>query len=168
MALLFWDASALAKRYFGEVGSATVNALFGHTASQDMATTPWGYAETYSILLRRRNSGVIDPPTFTTSVSALQAEVVNGPDFLLMSVSDPVVFASVSLMGQHNLNSTDAILLTLLLEFARLPDAPTCVLVAADKRLVRAAQSEGLKTLNPELVPAADAAAFLAPHYRPA
>jgi hypothetical protein len=42
MALLFWDASALVKRYTSEVGRETVNALFAIAPMRDMATTPWG------------------------------------------------------------------------------------------------------------------------------
>ena len=35
---------------------------------------------------------------------------------------------------------------------ARSEDAPECVVVASDKRLLRAAEAEGLQTLNPETV----------------
>src|SRR5687768_4012306 len=113
MTLLFWDASALVKRYFPEVGSETVDALFAAVPMPDMATTPWGYAEAYSILLRRLNSGVLDLPSFTTAVTALQAEVVDSTDFGLMSVSDEIIFASIMLMRQQNLNATDAAILTM-------------------------------------------------------
>jgi hypothetical protein len=68
MALLFWDASSLAKRYFGEVGSDTVNAVFAAAAGKDMATTAWGYAETYSLLVRRLNSGAIEKRWLVTNV----------------------------------------------------------------------------------------------------
>lgn len=76
---LFWDASALSKRYFGEVGSETVNALFDQVPMSDMATTPWGYLETYSILVRRFNGGAVDLPTFTAILSALQSETGDSP-----------------------------------------------------------------------------------------
>ena len=51
MALLFWDASALVKRYMPETGRATVNALFENDPLPEMMGTPWGYLETYSILM---------------------------------------------------------------------------------------------------------------------
>ena len=73
MAILFWDASALAKRYAPELGSDTVNTLFDRSAAHEMATTPWGYAETYSILLRRLNGGIVDPADFVIAVTAIQA-----------------------------------------------------------------------------------------------
>jgi hypothetical protein len=86
VALLFWDTSALAKRYFGEAGSDVVNAIFSGVGPHAMATTPWGYAEAYSVLLRRLNAGSLDLPTFTTVVTALQAGVVADPDFGLLPV----------------------------------------------------------------------------------
>src|SRR5579859_7544484 len=121
MALFFWDASALAKRYFGEVGSDTVNAIFASVPLGDMATTPWGYTETYAILVRRLNSGLIDLPTFTTSVTSLQAEVVTNPDFSLYSISDTTIFASISTIQNHNLNATDSAILTMLLDLMKTP-----------------------------------------------
>ena len=161
MALLFWDASALAKRYTAEVGRETANAVFSNRGRHEMASTPWGYAETYSILLRRFNGSVIDGPSFATAVTTLQAEVVNDPDFGLMTITDAVVFSSIAAMRRHNLNATDAVLLMLLLEFSRAPGAPQCIVIASDQRLLRAAQAEGFSILNPETLAAADVPDFL-------
>jgi predicted nucleic acid-binding protein len=164
MALLFWDASALAKRYVAEVGTATVNILFTSASAHDRATTPWSYAETYSLLLQKLNSGVIDRPMFTTAVSTLEAEVVRNPDFGLLSISDAMVFASIGIISQHNLNATDAAILALLLDYTRvLPSGRSgCVVIAADRRLLRAADAEGLKMLDPEILSTAGVPAFLA------
>jgi predicted nucleic acid-binding protein len=54
--------------------------------------------------------------------------------------------------------TADAALLYAYLSHARIQSAAgmTCILVAADQRLVRAAEAEGLATLNPERVAAAD------------
>jgi hypothetical protein len=67
-------------------------------------------------------------------------------------------------MRQHNLNATDAAILTMLLEQVppTVPDSPVCVVIAADRRLLRAADAEGFRTLNPEIFPAAAVPAFLA------
>src|SRR5687768_15744835 len=129
MALLFWDASAIVKRYWHEEGSDTVDAVFAHSSGHTMATTPVGYAETYSILLRRLNSGVLDIPTFSMAASALETEVVVGEDFGLMSITDTIV-----IMRKHNLNSTDAAIVALLVGYGRTPGSETVLLIAADKR----------------------------------
>jgi len=60
------------------------------------------------------------------------------------------------------LNSTDAAILTMLLDLMQSPVAPSYVLVAADQRLLRAAHSEGVRTLDPQAMSSADVPTFLA------
>lgn len=161
---ILWDASGFAKRYYSETGQAAVNAVFAAVPPQNMTSTPWGYAETYSILLQRYNDGTLDSNAFRDAVTELRTEVLGRPGFRILSISDAMIFGSLSVMRTHSLNSTDAAILSAFLRFQRaLPSvSPPCLLVASDKRLLRAAESEGLKTLNPELLPAADMVAFLA------
>ena len=161
MPVAFWDASALIKRYLAETGSQTVNAIFAAPQKLEMVTTPSGYTETYAALLRKRNGGILNQSEFGTAVIALQNEVIHTVDFGLISVSDEIIFASIEIIHRHNLNSTDAALLTVLLEFSRSSGISTCVLIASDQRLLRAAAAEGLATLNPEhVLPDAVAAAL--------
>jgi predicted nucleic acid-binding protein len=164
VALLFWDASALIKRYLPEAGSVTVDALFQARAHHAFATTPWSYAETYSALLRRMNSGQIRQQTWSVAVAALQAEVAGSPDFQFETVEDAVVFRSIALIRTHNLNATDAAILTLLLDHRQSlpPGSPPLVLVASDQRLLRAAAAEGLVTVNPEILHPAQVPGLLA------
>ncbi len=160
--LIFWDASGLAKRYSIEEGSATVNAIFAQVSHTRMTSTPWGYIETYSLLLRRYNSGILKAVDFTDAVHLLEAEVGANANFALLSVSDDALFASIAVMHKHNLNSTDAAILAMLLRTLPSPVPPDFVLIAADKRLLRAASAEGMKTLDPAALPAPDVPAFLA------
>jgi len=88
--------------------------------------------------------------------------VVDNPDFEMLAITEEDIFASILMMRRHNINSTDAAILTLLLAYAQTPGALTCLLIAADKRLLRAAEAEGLATLNPEAVLPADVPALLA------
>ncbi len=168
MPLLFWDASGLVKRYYSEAGSATVNSIFdGVSHSGDasvMISTFWGYTETYAILARKRNSGVIKTDAMANAMSALFYEVAVAEDFLLLSIDDETVMESVTHILSHNINSADAALLTAFLDYqASLPEGdPPCILVTADLRLTRAAQAEGLQTLNPEALTPQEASAFLA------
>ncbi len=161
MPTLLWDASALAKRYTEESGSKAVQALFANVPMSQMVSTIWGYAETFSILLRRHNQGVISAKAFGKAASSLETEFVFNPDTTLLSIDDAAVLVSISLMKKHNLNATDAAILTIFLRYSQSPGMPICVLVAADKRLLRAAQAEGLKPLNPEGFDEADVPVFL-------
>jgi predicted nucleic acid-binding protein len=141
-----------------------VNALFVHAHPHQLATTPWSYAETYSILLRKLNSSAINQALFAIAISALEAEVVYGPAFGLFSISDATVFASTAMMSSHNLNATDAAILTLLLEYSQaLPSGRAgCVVIAADRRLLRAADVEGFRTIDPEALAPVDVPGLLA------
>lgn len=163
MLQLLWDASALSKRYYEEEGSEAVDAIFAAVPSPGLIAHI-GYAETAAILRRKLNQGDIDFAGFQQARLLLEAEVLLSTGFGLLSVEDTDVLDGVALTDLHNINSTDASILATYLRRARSqpPSAPACVLVAADRRLLRAAEAEGLRTLNPELVPAADIPAFLA------
>ena len=68
-------------------------------------------------------------------------------------------------MEAYNINSTDATLLTLFLRYKQTftPDSGAVfVLVAADDRLVRAAEAEGLVAVDPETLAEANVPEFLA------
>lgn len=163
MPALLWDASALAKRYSPEVGSDTVDALFAASPPAQMILTFLGYAETYSVLLRKQNRGTISPATFSAARSALRSEVIDAPGFDLLIVDEDDILSSIDLMDRHNLNASDAAILAAYLRCATSPmRGAGCVLVAADQRFLRAGQSEGLSVLNPEGFPAADVATLLA------
>ena len=149
MAVVFWDVSGLAKRYTEEKGRTTVNAVFAAVPSRDMFVTPLGYAETYSILLCKRNGGILDALAFVTATSDLRVEVLDNRDSGLLPISDSLFFGRLSLMQAYNINSVDASILATFLRFQRAAAGP-CLLVAADKRLLRAAAAEGLNSLNPE------------------
>jgi hypothetical protein len=73
------------------------------------------------------------------------------------------ILGGIDMIDRHNLNSADASILASFLGFAQVhPPGTICIVVAADRRLLRAAQAEGLRTLNPELIAPADVPAFVA------
>lgn len=126
-----------------------------------MATTFPIYAEAHSIMLRKRNRHGISEAMFRTAKSLLRAEVIQSLDFVVLAADTSDVLTGIDLMERHNINSSDATFLAVCLRYA-LTTSDIGVVVAADSRLIRASIAEGLKALNPESVPAADAAAFLA------
>jgi predicted nucleic acid-binding protein len=164
MVILLWDASALAKRYSLETGTDSVDALFALVPANQMVATFLGYAETYWTLLHKRNRGDITGPTFRAAVSLMQAEVLDSVDFGMLSLDDTAILGGIEYIERYNLNSSDAAILVAFQGYAQAEAAVggSCVLVAADQRLLHAAQVEGLATVNPELLPVADVAAFLA------
>lgn len=162
MPQLLWDASALVKRYYLEIGTQTVVALWSISPSQ-MLTTYIGYVETAAILQRRRNGGHLSSSEFLNARAFLDSEVFNNSTFALLSVSDASFVSGMALTERHNINATDAAILSAYLDYSASSTSTTgsCVLVASDQRLLRSAASEGLFTLNPETLSAADVPAFI-------
>jgi predicted nucleic acid-binding protein len=150
--VLLWDASALAKRYAPEIGSASVDALFAAVAAAQMAVTFLGYAETYSILLRKHNRGDISTTTFAAAKSKLRTDIINDLDFVLLAVDEAATLDGIDRMERHNINSSDAAILATYKTYDSNPlvAATACVLVSSDQRLLR------------EIVAAADIPTFLA------
>jgi len=164
MPVLLWDASALAKRYSPELGSDTVDALFQAVPSIQMVTTFQGYAETLSVLVRKRNRWQIAAATFAAAKSLLRLEILENPDLNLIAVDVATVLDGIELIERHNLNESDAATLAAFLRHSKTPSiaGQPMVLIGSDHRLLRAAQAEGLMVLNPERLAAADVPQFLA------
>jgi predicted nucleic acid-binding protein len=155
-----WDASALVKHYFIEVGSTSVDALLAAEVPQ--VTTLIGVAETAANLRRKRNEGGLSERAFRAVRTALEAEVFSSGRLLALSVEDSDWLGGIRLADRHNLNSSDGAILSRLLRHAPPAGAGTRVLLAADRRLLRAAAAEGLSTANPETLTAAEIVALLA------
>jgi predicted nucleic acid-binding protein len=147
----FLDASGLAKRYTLEHGAERIDQLFAAPRDRLMCLT-LGVAEVVSVLVRRRNGGQLPPAAFAQGMINLKAEVIDAADFATLSLADQVVLDSLPLIDRHSINSTDAVVLQLCLEVAgRLrAGGDGLVLVTSDRRLLKAAQAEGLSTFDPE------------------
>jgi predicted nucleic acid-binding protein len=160
---IIWDASALVKRYVAEIGSQTANALFMAIPPAQMTTTIMSYSETFAALWRKQNQSILSDAAFSTAQAALGNEVVGNADFVVLGLEFDDILNGIELIERHSLNSTDAAILPAFLRFATpLRASAVSVLVASDRRLLRAAKAEGLEVLDPEMVPAADIPAFLA------
>jgi len=159
----FFDASALAKRYHNERGSDVVNRLLDELLSsgpERVAISPLILSETISVLARYRNAGRIPAELFERAAASVLLE---GRAMDLQSVDDEVVLRSIPLIGRHNLNASDALYLHQALDLDGLLQLMehNLVLVASDRRLLRAAEQEGLVTLDPEEATPSDAEGFL-------
>ena len=149
----FFDASALVKRYVRESGSELVNFLFANVPLKRLKCLTLGGAEVFWICVRKKNDGRITPQQFTQAVANLQLEVIaDDSDFQTISIPDSLVWDSLDLVETYSLNSVDGIVLRSALDVASelRETSNNLVLVASDKRLLRAARAEGLLTFNPE------------------
>jgi len=152
MKFFYIDASALCKRYVPENGTTVMNHLFARVRQEQMMCLMIGVGEVISIFVRKKNSQRITSKAFAQAMADFRLEVIDASDFELISPDDAQMMASWYFIEKHSLNSNDAILLCSALDIASElhPEYDDLVLVAADERLMRAAETERLKTYNPE------------------
>ena len=159
------DASALAKRYIPEPGSALVNAILDAVPPGRLIVLNIGMGEIVSILVRKRNAGVISQAYFDQAIANFETEIIRSADVNKASVPSRLVTGSLPLIVAHSINSTDAITLKSALAIARRLRAAgdDLALVASDQRLLRAAQADGLLRFNPEFQDQAALTVLVAP-----
>jgi len=147
----YWNAGALVKRYAPESGTPLVNLLFARVPLSRMLCLNLAIGEVISVFVRRRNEGLITEAVFSQAMADFRVEVLDSA-FRLVSLEDRLIFASHPLIVAHSLNATDALVLRSALDVrAALRQAGgDVVLIAADRRLLRAAEAEGLQIFNPE------------------
>jgi predicted nucleic acid-binding protein len=165
MNFFFLDASALAKRYSLEDGADQVDHLFGKVPRNRLMCLLLGAAEVLSVLVRRRNGGRLSASSFSQGVVNLHAEIIEATDFQTLPAENDLIIAALPFLERYSVNSTDAIVLRLALDFADQfhSSGNNLVLVTSDQRLLRAAQAEGLLTFNPETQSQTDLDALLGP-----
>ena len=150
-AYFYMDPSALVKRYHAEQGTELVNKLFEELEARKKRFTAsvWAIAEGAAVLNRIKNELKIKEDDFAKILTAFFSEI---KQFHFLEVNDGRVLASIPYALTHNINSSDALHLKTLKDLERAVNllGERVVLVAADKRFLRAAQNEGVATINPE------------------
>jgi predicted nucleic acid-binding protein len=151
---VYLDASALVKRFRHELGSEVVDDTIERVSTHDprrLVVSTLTTLETLSILNRRRNEAQIPLQAFILSLRGVIGQIKRFFHYLVLD--DHFLIASAKYTIKHNINSADAIHLAILLalqETLRQNDGEL-VCMAADKRLARAARTEGISVVDPEL-----------------
>ena len=158
------DASALVKRYHNEAGAEIVQELTDTLLADEprRALVSWStLAETLAALNRKKNAEVISQSIYQAIKTRLLLEA---REMNILSVTDTTIRDSLGLIEHHNINASDALFLRQALDWqAQLPEGDGVVMVAADQRLLRAAETEGLAMLDPEQSKVAAVKSFLIP-----
>ena len=115
---VYFDASALIKRYTQESGTPVVNEVFRLAPADLRMCLSLGLLEVVSILVRKRNDGRIQEDFFRKALTAFKAEVAQDESFSKLSVDDALILDSSALIEKYGLNATDAVLLRSVLERA--------------------------------------------------
>jgi hypothetical protein len=101
-------------------------------------------------LNRHKNEGRIPSLLVQQAVARL---LVEASDMDVQPLNEAIVMESLPLISKHNVNASDALYLhqvMLLKNLLRRVDHDV-ILVASDRRLVRAATAEGISVLDPEI-----------------
>lgn len=150
---IYFDASALLKRYAHETGTPLINELFHRIPMNRMTCSTLGILEIISILVRKRNDGRVSQLLFDQAMIEFRSEIIDRDDFSATPVDDDLIYASSNLIEKHNLNSNDTIILQSALNFRQALrfQGHDLLILTSDKRLGRAAQAEGLIVFDPEI-----------------
>lgn len=148
---LYFDASALVKRYAAEDGTALVNEIFHRFPLNQLTCATIGVLEIVSVLVRKHNDGRLPSQLFEQAMLELKQEIIENEDFGITAIDNTLIITALALIGQHNLNATDAIILKSCLDFQTGLSDGQVILCTSDKRLGRAAQEEGLLVFDPEM-----------------
>jgi len=145
--VIFFDASAAAKRYFYETGSARVNRLWsGPDFFFSLAIL---HCELTSALNRKRRARALPRGAYP----ALKRQI--GEDLRKIQavpINAELIELSLRLLDAHPLKTLDSLYLAAALGLQQALKEPV-LFVAADRQILQAAQAEGLRALNPETAP---------------
>lgn len=153
MQWIYFDASALLKRYSQKSGTALVNEVFRYIPASRMTCSTLGILEIISILVRKRNDGRLSLELFEQAMTEFRSEIIDREDFLTTPVDDTLLLSALNLITHHNLNSTDTVILRSALNLHQTlhSQSHNLILLTSDKRLGRAAEAEGLTVFDPEV-----------------
>jgi len=153
MNYFYIDPSALSKRYHTEEGSDVVDELLDimfPSKGRMIFISIWGIAETLSVLNRKKNEKNIKEEDFRKILSSFLGEASK---FSIEPVTDKLVISSLRFILKHNINSADALHMASLIQIRNVAKSfrNDVILVASDKRLIRAARDEGIIVMDPEV-----------------
>ena len=131
---IFFDSSALAKRYVEEKGSDRVQAILA--SASVLAVSVICIPEIVSALCRRRRERKVSTQEYQNAKASLLSDI---DDATVIGITEEVIAQAVALLEQFPLRSADA------LHVACASEWSTDLFVSADDRQCAAAKAHGLR-----------------------
>jgi len=144
--MLFFDTSALVKRYADEQGTETVDELIEND-DDTVVITSLSVIEITSAFRRKYNRGEITSTQRDGLLTAFFEESTD--EFTIIPVTETVFEIAFDLVLEANLRTLDALQLGAAIELTT-PDLDV-TFVCADKKLVDVAEGRNLHTVNPAI-----------------
>jgi predicted nucleic acid-binding protein len=145
--VIFFDASAAAKRYFQESGSELVNRLW--SGPEFFSSLAILHCELTSALNQKRRERALPRGTYQTLKKQIGEDLRK---IQAVPVNAELIEVSLRVLDAHPLKTLDSLYLAGALTLQQTLKEPV-LFVAADRKLLQAAQAEGLRALNPETGP---------------
>jgi predicted nucleic acid-binding protein len=139
---LFFDTSALVKRYHEEEGTETVDSLIEEEQNQ-VVISSLSVIESASAFRRKHNSGELSQDRMNLLLSEFFEEALD--EFGIVPLEEPVTEYSFDLILEEDLRTLDSLQLSTALSI----DNDGMVFVSADRNLNEVANRRGLRTLDP-------------------
>jgi len=131
---VFFDSSALAKRYIEEKGSDQVQAILSSASA--LAVSVICIPEIVSALCRRRRERKVSTEEYRNAKESVLSDI---NDATVIGITEEVIAQAVALLEQFPLRSADALHLACASEWS------TDLFVSADDRQCAAARAHGLR-----------------------
>lgn len=141
--MIYFDTSALVKKYVMETGSEDVVNLM---KSEAVATSKLTYPEMLSAFVRRSKTGDISDDKLIEAVRNFEAD---WNCFIVIDLQDDLLPITKRLIEKYYLRGADSIHLASALWIKDAVDE-NVTFVASDTGLLKAAQSEKLDVMNPQ------------------
>jgi uncharacterized protein len=131
---VFFDSSALAKRYIEEKGSDQIQAILSSASA--LAVSVICIPEIVSALCRRRRERKVSTQEYRNAKASILSDI---DDATVIGITETVIAQAVALLEQFPLRSADA------LHVACASEWSTELFVSADDRQCAAARAHGLR-----------------------
>jgi len=141
--MIFFDSSALVKRYIEEKGSDKVHALLKEGSI--VVVSRLAYPEILAAITRRHKAGEIDTRPFERVKKAFKADWAS---FAVVEIHKEIFQFVDEVIAKHALKGADSIHLSTAL-WLKKATKKDVVLVASDIELLKAAKAEKLGVCNP-------------------
>jgi predicted nucleic acid-binding protein len=150
MILYYLDASVWVKRYYEEVGTRRVEALF--SGENLLGCSALGLVEVTAVLSRKHKAGEISREARDNRIGELERDWTT---FVRIRVSDQIFARASRLASEFSLRGADAIHLASALSASEslAGSEHRLVLATCDRELARAAEASGFEVFDPEGLP---------------
>jgi predicted nucleic acid-binding protein len=145
--IIYCDTSALVKRYFQEAGTESVQKIFER--AKIITISQIGFIETISAFYRKQRSEPVSSRKFNSLIRNFKKDWESLHTIVLR---DQIFVKAEQLIMKYFLRSYDAIHLTSAV-IVQSELKTQLHFIASDIHLLKAAQSEGFRILNPETDP---------------